>query len=254
MNPETMPDLYPCFALVCRRLVRLAGLCLLAVASQTLPAQDFASDSTQGFYVGLGAGYSNVYSWEDDNDDDFNNSIDSGDGDFGFSLITGYRFNPYIAVEAAYVDSGTSSWDDELAFIGNPEELHEVDADVDLTSYQVSVVGILPFLNIWEVYVRGGAAFWDGESSQTLVRLVDDQVSTRKIDADDVDFLFGAGGGVTVGRSWNFRAEYTVFRVDDDLLALGRNEDAYSDMFSVQALYHFGTRQNSKPLRRPEND
>jgi OOP family OmpA-OmpF porin len=228
---------------------------LFLLISMPLSAQDFVSDSVSGFYVGAGAGYSNVYSWEDDNDDDdFDGSIDNGDGDFGFSLITGYRFNPYIAIEAAYVDSGTSDWDNQLAFIDDSGDLYEVDANVDLTSYQVSVVGILPFLNIWEVYVRGGAAFWDGESSQQLTRLADGELSTRRLDDDDLDFIFGAGGGVTVGRSWNLRAEYSVFRVDDDLLALGRNEDAYSDMFSIQAMYHFGARPNSQPLERPDQD
>jgi len=220
----------------------------------TATAQDYASDSVAGFYAGLGGGYSNVYSWDSDydDDDDFNDTTDSGDGDFGYSLITGYRFNPYIAIEAAYVDSGTSDWDNEPSFIDG--ELYEVDADVDITSYQLSIVGILPFLNVWEVYARGGAAIWDGESNQVLNRQSDNQLSNRKIETDDVDFLFGAGAGWTLNRAWNFRAEYTVFRVDDDLLSLGSNEDAYSDMFTLQVLYHFGTRPRSKPLERPAKD
>lgn len=221
-------------------LAGIPGLsALTAVANTNDP---FAlEEDWSGFYVGAGAGYANVYSWEDDDDDDdFDFDTDYGDGDLGFIISGGYRFNPYLAAEVAYSDSGTLEWDDSNIFVDDLGDVYDVDARIDVTSWQFSALGILPFLQVWEVYARGGVVLWDADSDQTLVSRVGDPTIRRSIDDDGVDFLLGFGAGRIFRDRLLMRLEYTTHRIDDDLLELESGDDANTDMWSLQLHYRFG--------------
>jgi hypothetical protein len=196
----------------------------------------------QGFYLGAGLGYANVYSWEDndDDDDDYNFDTDYGDGDLGYVVSSGYRFNPYLAAEVAYTDSGTLDWDDSNIFVDDLGGIYDVDARIDVTSYQLSALGILPFFEVWEIYVRGGLAIWDAESDQTLSPQLGGATVRRQIDEDGVDILLGLGAGRTFAERWHMRVEYNTYRIDDDLMELQSGDDANTDMWSLQLLYRFG--------------
>jgi len=190
----------------------------------------------KGWYLGGGAGIANVYSW-----DSYGwGSADYGDSDFAYTVTGGYRFMPYFAVEAAYLDSGTPTWNQNLVYVGDLLDVYNVDASIDLSSYQVSAVGILPFARIWEVYIRGGASFWDGTSDQVLTRVTDGQVTVRTIDDNGVNFLLGIGAGVTLGERWQIRVDYSYFGIQDDLLVVSSGNSAYTDYGTVQVVYRFG--------------
>jgi hypothetical protein len=196
-------------------------------------------NSTKGWYAGGGIGIANVYSYSDTCYGCWGDS-DYGDSDFAYTFTGGYRFIPYFAIEASYLDSGTPEWDQDLVYVGDLNDIFNVDAKLDLTSYQVSVLGIFPFAKIWEVYLRGGMAFWDGDSEQILTRVSDNEVTMRNVDESGANFLLGVGGGVTLGKRWHIRLDYVYFGIDDNLLALGSGDDAYSDIATLQVHYRIG--------------
>jgi hypothetical protein len=197
------------------------------------------SNSKQGWYAGGGIGIANVYSWTDTCYGCWAD-WDYGDSDFAYTFTGGYRFIPYFAIEASYLDSGTPEWNQDLVYIGDLNDTFNVDAKIDLNSYQVSVLSILPFFKIWEVYLRLGMAFWDGDSNQVLTRVDDNEVITRNVNESGTDFLLGGGIGVTLRKRWNIRLDYVYFAIDDELLALGGGDNAYSDIATLQLHYRIG--------------
>lgn len=221
-------------ARLCYQVALFATVIAFAAPSWTQEQADF----TKGWYAGGGVGISNVYSYTDTCYGCWADS-EHGENDFAYTFTGGYRFTRYFAVEASYLDSGTPEWDEDVVYIGDLNDTYNVDAKIDLTSYQLSVLGILPFAKIWEVYIRGGVAFWDGDSNQVLRRLSDNEVTLRNVDESGADFLLGVGGGVTVKERWQLRLEYIYFGIDDELLALGKYDDAYADIATFQVLYKF---------------
>jgi hypothetical protein len=221
-----------------RRYYKLAILVALIGFSAPSWSQN-KIDFTRGWYAGGGVGISNVYSYTDTCYGCWGDS-DYGDSDFAYTFTGGYRFTPYFAIEASYLDSGTPEWGQDFVYIGDLNDTFNVDTKIDLTSYQVSVLGILPFAKIWEVYLRGGMAFWDGDSEQTLRRVSDNEVTMRNINESGANFLLGVGGGVTLGKLWDIRLDYVYFSIEDNLLALGNRDNAYSDIATLQVHYRIG--------------
>jgi len=124
-----------------------------------------------GFYVGAGAGSSNVSvtDWNDNNNnnDCCNYYYQDGNADTAGSVYVGYRIMPYLAVEVGYLDSGQPQWDENGVYIRELGDFFNLSVDLKkLEATEVSVLGILPFGSIWEAYVRGGAAFWSAEADQ----------------------------------------------------------------------------------------
>src|SRR5262245_24371923 len=93
-----------------------------SVALALLGASSVVRAADQGIYIGANIGGSNVDIDKDDIDaavvDAFNSAgfavIDGDssldDSDTTWSLAVGYQFNPYIAVEAAWVDLGEATY------------------------------------------------------------------------------------------------------------------------------------------------
>jgi len=217
--------------------MRLIAILLASFIPCISWSQDIDIDyGMKGWYLGGGAGIANVYSWTDYGW----GSADYGDSDAAYTITGGYRFMPYFAVEAAWLDSGTPTWNRDLVYVGNLLDVYNVDASIDLSAYQVSAVGILPFAKIWEVYIRGGASVWDGTSSQVLTRVSDGQVTLRTIDDTGVSFLLGVGAGVKLGHNWQIRVDYSYYGIQDDLLVVSSGDSAYTDFGALQVVYRFG--------------
>ncbi len=215
---------------------------LMAGALLALPtlAQAQANDiwSTQGFYAGGGLGYSNVRAI--DSDDWFSDSS-YGDADFAYNITGGYRIMRYLAVEASYVDYGKPEYDDNLVELRGLDDIYDVDAEIDIDSYNVSVMGILPLAdNAVEFFVKAGAAFWDAESDQFLESRTGGANIRRKIDKDGTDFLFGFGAALNFANNWHVRIEVSTHEIDDELMALGKDDDASIESGTLQVHYRFG--------------
>jgi len=205
-------------------------------------AQGSIEEAMQDWYGGGGVSRANTYSYTDTCFGCYGEAV-YGDADLGYTFTAGYRFSPYIAAEVSYLDAGTLEWNDPFVLVSGLNDVFDVDAAIDLTSYQVSILGILPFADIWEVYIRGGVALWDAQSNQALRGISGGGVLARRLHESGSDFLLGGGGGVTLGERWHIRLDYVYFPIEDDLLALGDYDEAYSDVVTLQLHYRLGERR-----------
>ena len=219
--------------------MRLVFLALfLVIPGLSLAQVGSNQDPIKGFYLGGGIGLSTLYSQEDDW---WDADSETGDPGFTYALTGGYRFSRYFGVEVSYFDGSDLDWDDSLIFIPALGDTYRIDADVDLSSYQVSGLAILPFANIAEVYVRGGLSFWDADSDLRFTTVPAGVVTTSQNSDDGVGFVIGVGGGVSVTKNLHLRLDYSMYELDEDVLGLSSTDyDAYASSLTFQALYRFG--------------
>lgn len=213
---------------------------LLAFGAAVI-ASGASADAKPGFYFGAGVGGSqvSVTNWDHNNNDNCCCCGDYGeetsDGDSAFSVHAGYRFMPYLAVEVGYVDSGNPEWNENQVYVPRLNDVFYNQVDFEkLDAAEVSVLGILPFLNIWEAYLRLGAAYWSADTNQLLVRRFDGAPFRRSFNESDTGFLFGIGVGASLTPHWHLRFEFQSYTTDEDLV--NSNGDASTDsmLFEVQ--------------------
>ena len=104
----------------------------LAVAALAAAMSAQAQDNESGFYAGAGVGTFDV---EIDDFDDVDDTIDGYDSDdTAWKAFGGWRMNPYLAFELAYVNLGSP--DDEI--------LPDTTLTVETDGFAPYVVGTLP--------------------------------------------------------------------------------------------------------------
>jgi opacity protein-like surface antigen len=175
----------------------------LAVAALAAAAGAQAQDNESGFYVGGGVGTFDV---EIDDFDDVDETIDRYDSDdTAWKAFVGKRFNPYVAVELAYVNLGSP--DDEIA--------PDTEVTIETDGFAPYVVGTLP-VGWFEVFAKAGYYWYETE-----VRL-STPIGSASDDDSDSTFTWSAGVGLNVFERINIRLEYEQFDFDqaDDSKAL----------------------------------
>ena len=166
-------------------------LALVMGSTATLTAGYAQADST-GFFIAGGVNYAQFDSDLEDEidwDDDIEAFFD--DKAVGYNLGAGYRFNKWLAVDAAYWDLGEFKSD-------------SLDSG-DKIKYDTSIltVGGIASVPLWifDVYGRAGAAMWDAES--------------RFVEEDGTDLYYGVGAALNVFRSLDIYLEYVYFDMDN---------------------------------------
>jgi len=151
----------------------------------------------EGWYTGLAVGQSKA----DINRSDLGLStgtVDDKDTSFGAKL--GYEFGRHLGVEASYNQLGKYNFNG--TFAGVP-----VSGDAKARSYDVSVLGILPFTDRFAGYGRLGYG-------RTMV---DASASAQGFSGTASDWeseaLYGAGLRMNIDKQWGVFTEYT--RYDD---------------------------------------
>jgi opacity protein-like surface antigen len=207
----------------------------LAIFGALCAAQPALAGDT-GFYVGADIGQMSVDADKGDLDSYFYESLaadglffdgssDLDDSDTTWGLTVGYKFMPYLAVEGQYLDLGEAKYttrgdlNDEFGkLIGTAD----ISTSMDSSGFALSVLGILPIQEVWEVYARLGMYFGDtgADVSVTLddgIEVYSDSISDSK---NEEEFFYGIGGGYTFNETWNVRVEYTIFQNigDEDLM------------------------------------
>jgi OOP family OmpA-OmpF porin len=117
--------------------------------------------------------------------------------DDAWQVFAGYRFNPYVGVEAAYIDMGNPG--DQFTATGYDGHYH-----VRLNGFEPSVVGTLPIGPI-ELFARAGYYYYDVRltvNANSFANTSVDSSHTRE------SFVYGGGIGVTFVDHLNLRAEY----------------------------------------------
>ncbi|GLZ85709.1 hypothetical protein Pres01_17600 [Metapseudomonas resinovorans] len=110
-----------------------------------------------------------------------------GDDDNSYKAYVGYRFNPYLAVEGAWVDLG--SFEGERA-------------DFDGHSLQAAAHFGIPVGDRVRLFASAGVHAWEAD---------DDSAG----DSSDLDLTYGLGVEVDVFRNVGVRLEQEVLKVGD---------------------------------------
>jgi OOP family OmpA-OmpF porin len=220
----------------------MRNVAVLAAVAAVLAAQPAFAEKT-GFYVGADVGQMSADIEKSAIDDlllgaladegifvDGSSKLD--DSDTTFAVTAGYRFLPYLAVEAQYLDLGEASYEASGDFYMDDFFVGEgnVDASIDSSGFGLSVLGILP-IEAWELYARVGMYFGDTELKVgATIEGVSDSASDSK---SEEELFYGIGAGYTFNDTWNVRLEYSVFQdigdeeltgeADVDRLVLGLN-------------------------------
>jgi opacity protein-like surface antigen len=176
----------------------------LAVAALAAATSAQAQDNESGFYAGAGVG---IFDVEIDDFDDVDDTIDRYDSDdTAWKAFGGWRMNPYLALELAYVNLGSP--DDEI--------LPDTDLTIETDGFAPYVVGTLPIGDWFEVFAKAGYYWYD----------IDARISTAigSFSENDSDstFTWSAGAGLNIFERVNIRLEYEQFDFDtaDDAQAL----------------------------------
>jgi opacity protein-like surface antigen len=176
---------------------------VLAAAALATATGAGAQENESGFYAGAGVGTFDV---EIDDVDDVTTEIERYDSDdTAWKAFGGWRMNPYLAFELAYVNLGSP--DDEIA----PDTTLTVETD----GFAPYVVGTLP-IGWFEVFAKAGYYWYEVEA-----RLASPLGSARESETNET-FTWSAGLGVNVLERISVRLEYEQFDFDeaDDASAL----------------------------------
>lgn len=166
------------------------------VASLPLLAS-YQASADDGLMIGAGAYYAQIDDGFriDDIEDVFD--IDFDDNSFSYNLQAGYRFNNWLSIDAAYWDLG--------------EYKSDVFDDGSKTKFETeawTIGGMLSVpLWIFDVYAKGGAAFWESDG--------------RLVDEDGTDPYYGVGAALNIFRSLDLYAEWVRFDLETDLDTVG---------------------------------
>lgn len=218
----------------------VCGACLTAVQ----PA--LAAEIQSGFYLGVGGGQSSY----DIEKAELDGAVFAGmasagaivtsfgstyeDSDTALQLFAGYQFNPYIGVEAGYIDLGAA----QLRSSGtmNPpgpvfSAPFAMNIDIESTGFTLAGLGRLPLGSVVDLHGRLGLLF-----AQTDVSV--SSPSTRGSASETLDSIsgfFAVGAGVTLGQHWSLSVDWTRYDnvgdedEDDDVTTeAGFNVDALS--------------------------
>jgi hypothetical protein len=168
----------------------LLALGPLVVSSEAAYAQSPEND--EGLYIGGGVGQFNIEIEGADTIDDAIGRLD--DNDTAWQAFIGWRLNPYISLQAAYVDYGGP--EDEFSTGGSDNRYR-----AELAGFAPSVIGTLP-LGPVELSAKLGYYFYDLEITADL-----DDI---ELDSDDSgeDVMYGVGVGMTFLERLHAKLEY----------------------------------------------
>jgi hypothetical protein len=223
-----------------KRLLPVAAL--MALATVTAPAAAQTSPYS-GFYVGAGVADASFSVTDDGACRDYyygdcEAGSRDGDSDTGWTATAGWRFNHWFALEASYLDAGSPAWDDYYVYVPELNGAYDVAADVKLRAADLSAVAILPFLDVWDVYVKAGVARYDAESRQRVVDVATGRSFRRTFEHSDTTPTFAIGGGLTFAERLRARLEVRGMPVGRELL-VEPSGDALLLVVDLQLHYRF---------------
>lgn len=171
---------------------------LLALSSGAAYAQ--SPDNDEGLYLGGGVGQFNIEIDGLDGVDEALSSLD--DNDTAWQAFVGWRLNPYISLQAAYVDFG-----------GPEDEFDTSTGDhgrfrAELSGFAPSIIGTLP-LGPVELSAKLGYYFYDLELTGDI-----DEVDFDSDDSGE-DVMYGVGVGMTFFERLHAKLEYEKIDLED---------------------------------------
>lgn len=185
----------------------IAAALLLMFGAMSAYAQ--SSDNDGGLYLGAGWGAFDVQIDDIDDTDEAIERID--DDDNAWRAFVGWRLNPYVSFEVAYVDFGDP---------GDNFEAEGTSGDyrLEMSGFQPAVYGTFP-LGPVEIFAKLGYYFYDVDLRIDLDDLGDD---VFRSDTSEEAWSYGGGVGVTFFERLHAKLEYEKLDTDviDDLDAI----------------------------------
>ena len=178
----------------------MKNIFVLFVALVFLSSLSTAVLAAPPFYVGAGIGQSYV------EENDVSPGEDFDDEEFGYKAFAGYQFHKNFAVELDYLD------------FGEPDEnISGVDLKIeDLYAVALYGVGKLPLSEQFELFVKFGAAYWEGDAKASVMG------ASASSSEDGTELAYGLGASYAFTDQYAVRVEYEEIDVDsDDLSTLG---------------------------------
>ena len=216
-----------------------------AMAASTASAG--AQDS--GFYFGLNAGQATADVAIEDGDDIMFFIIEEGaggtvvdgestleDSDTTWSLVAGYKFNPYIAVEAGYVDLGTAEYraNADVFFPGLGTIPLEGAIDIGATGFTVAALASIPLGESFDLHGRIGVLFSETELE---ISIFDDFDSVSESESySDNEMFFGVGASWYLGANWALSLDYLLYK---DVGTEDETGETDIDSFTLGVTYRF---------------
>jgi OOP family OmpA-OmpF porin len=187
---------------ICKIVAPSAAALLALGFSQSAAAQE---PDTSGFYIGAGLGQFDVKIDDLEGVGDVLEDLDADDS--AWKIIAGWRFNPFISIEADYIDLGAPNGNFDASGSSGQYEL-------DLAGFGAYVVGTLP-IGIFEASAKLGYYFHDID-----VHVDFDNIGPNNGDVLDSEesgeaLTYGIGAGVTLFERLNAKIEYEFFDIDD---------------------------------------
>jgi opacity protein-like surface antigen len=174
-------------------------------------------------------------------------SIDAGVGNSGgsfddddtfFSLGVGFKVTQNLAFELSYNNFGEAKYD--YSEFGEDYELSGTEK-LELDSFSVAAVGILPLSPSFQLFGKIGVDMWDAEWKDHLTG-VDDLggfSDSDKLSDDGADLFYGIGAAFNISERTDVLVEYQVhsfelngtayddfdveYDIDADILSVGIN-------------------------------
>lgn len=196
------------FGKLARPVAAAVALCCTAVAAHA---------ETPGFYVAfdLAATDHDLATGDFDAvvgeifDDVDSSSVDKSG--FGYNLAFGYQFNPYLAVEASYLDAGKTKFDVEGTFDGGEGPVDaSVDGAVKVRGPALVAVASWPLNESFSLDARAGAFFAKTKISVTAT--ADGESESASESENDTGLLFGVGATWNVTMDTGVRFGYTIMQ------------------------------------------
>lgn len=196
----------------------ICGACLAAVQ----PA--LAAEIQPGFYFGLSGGKSSFDMEKGELDGIVISSLLSErllltsrtssfeDSDTTLSLVGGYNFSPYLAVEAGYIDLGAAEYRSRgiVNLLGTPLTAPAaVNIDVESKGFTLAGLGRLPLGSVADLHGRLGLLF--GKTDLTVALQIDTDGSSNTQTLDSIGAFYAVGAGLNFGEHWSVSLDWTRY-------------------------------------------
>ncbi len=134
--------------------------------------------------------------------------LDDFDDARSFSFLAGYQANENLAIEFAYYSTGKSEYRENSVSYSYEES-------VEVRGPTISLMGVAPINDKFELYGRLGFWLWDADYS---VSYSDEDISFEGSASEDGDSLFyGFGAQLSTSEHVKLSLEYTQYEAGDEV-------------------------------------
>jgi OOP family OmpA-OmpF porin len=188
---------------ICRSLASASAVLLALGLSHSAAAADEPDQS--GFYLGAGLGQFDVKIDDLEGVENVLEELDADDSAWKFML--GWRFNPFLSLEADYIDLGAPNGDFDATGSSGQYE-------VDLAGVAAYVIGTIP-IGIFEISGKVGYYFHDADLHVDFDNIGPNNGDVFDSSSSSEALTYGVGAGVTLFQKLNAKVEYEFFDIDD---------------------------------------